>query len=66
MQQCLVNYLETCAPVLNWISVRSLLSIASINELPIISMDFLPAFLQADLDVDVFVDIPLGIVVDVN
>ena len=32
---------------------------ASIYELPIISIDFVFAFHQSDLDVDIFMDIPL-------
>ena len=54
------------APVVDWISVVSLLSIASIHEMPSISIDFSLAFPQTDIDVDVFVYIPLGIVVNGN
>ena len=52
--------------MINWISVSSLLAIASIYELPIRSIDFLPAFTQYDLDVYVFMEIPLGMGVDGN
>ena len=55
MQQCGVNYWETHAPVVSWISVRSLLSKASIHEFPIRSNYFVFTFPQSDLDVDVFV-----------
>ena len=34
MQQWVVNYWETYDPVINWISVRSLLSISSMHEFP--------------------------------
>ena len=37
-----------------------MLAISSIYELPIISIDFVIAFPQDDLDVDVFMGIPLG------
>ena len=60
MQYWGVNYWETYAPLENWISVGSLLAIASIYELPIISIDFVTEFPQAGLDVDVFVEIHLG------
>ena len=40
--------------------MRSLLFISSINELPSISITFLLDFPQDDLDVDVFMEIPLG------
>ena len=66
MKQWLVNQQETYYLVVNWISVRSLLAIASIHEFPIISIDFLLSFPQSDLDVDVFMDFPLGMVVDEN
>ena len=66
MQQWGVNYWETYNIVVNWISVRSRLAIESIHEFPIISIDFLPAFSQSELDVDVFMDITLGMGVDVN
>ena len=52
--------------MVNWISVRSLLAIASINEPPRRSIDFALAFTQDDLDVYVLMYIPLGKGVDGN
>ena len=52
--------------MVNWISVRSLLDLVGINELPRISIDFVPAFAQAFIDVDVFMEITLGIGVNKN
>ena len=46
--------------------LRSLLYKASINEFPSRSIDFVPAFPQYDLDVDVFMEILLLMGVDVN
>ena len=63
MQQWGVNYWETYYPVENLISVKSLLSIASIHELPSVSIDFVSDFPQYDLDVDVFKEILLGMIV---
>ena len=66
MQQWGVKYWETYAPVVNGISVRSLLHLASIHELTSRSIDFVLYFSQADLDVDFFMYLPLGMVVDGN
>ena len=66
MQQQGVKYRETYAPVVNWISVSYLLDISSIHELPSISINFVLAFPQAELDVDVLVDISLVTEVDRN
>ena len=60
MQQWGVKYCETHAPVENWIIVRSILAIESIHESKSRSIDFVIAFAQADIDVDVFMDLPLG------
>ena len=66
MQQWVVNYWETYVPVVNGISARSLLAITIIHELPSRSIDFVLAFTQAELDVDVFMELPLGMGVCVN
>ena len=59
MKQWGVNCWETCDKVVNWISVRSLLNIASKNELTIRSIEFVLPFPQSGLDADVFVGLPL-------
>ena len=61
-----VNYWEDYAPVVNGISVMSLWAIASIHELQTRSIDFVLAFPKSDLDVDIFVNPPLGMGVDGN
>ena len=66
MQQWGVNYWETYSPVVNWISVRSLLAIASVHQFTIISMDCVLDFLQYDIDVDVFMKLTLEKGVDGN
>ncbi len=60
-QQWGVNYWETYAPVVNWISVRFLLIISELAGLETQALDFVLAFPQADLDVPVFMEIPPGI-----
>jgi hypothetical protein len=64
MQQWGVNYWETYAPVVNWISVRFLLIISEIIGLETKTLNFVLAFPQADLDTPVFMEIPIGIAVD--
>jgi hypothetical protein len=54
------NYWETYAPVVNWASVRILLAVAKIHGLSSKSIDFVLAFPQADLEVPVFMELPLG------
>ena len=46
--------------------MRSLLAIASINELPSRSIEFVIDFPLVELDVDVFMDIPLVMGLDRN
>jgi hypothetical protein len=60
-QQWGVNYWETYAPVVNWISVRFLLIISQLAGLETQALDFVLAFPQADLDVPVFMKLPPGI-----
>ena len=52
--------------MVNWIIVRSIFALESIHEFTSRSIDFVIDFTQADVDVDVFMNIPLGMVVDVN
>ena len=63
MQQWGVNYWETYAPVVNCISVRSVLAVAIIHEYPSRSIDFVPDIPQDDIDVDVLIELLLGMVV---
>ena len=60
MHQWGVKYWENHATVENWIIVRSILAIESIHEFPSISIDFVIDFSQADIDVSVIMDPPLG------
>jgi hypothetical protein len=54
------NYWETYAPIVNWASVWILLAIAKIHGLLFRSIDFVLAFPQADLDIPVYMELPLG------
>eukprot|EP00957_Ditylum_brightwellii_P210735 15365327-Ditylum_brightwellii.AAC.2 len=46
--------------VVNWITVQTLLAIAAIHELPTSSINFVLAFSQAELDVLVYMELPIG------
>lgn len=60
MQQWGVNYCEIYAPVVNWISVCTLLTITSIHEVKTCLIDFILAFPQDDLDVNALMETPMG------
>ena len=64
MQQWGVNYWETYAPVVNWISVRFLLILAELLGLKTKALDFVLAFPQANLNVPIYMEIPNGVSVD--
>ena len=59
-QQWRVNYWGTYAPVVNWISVRFLSIISELAGLETQALDFVLAFPQADLDVHVYMELPIG------
>ena len=59
MQQWGIIYWETYAPIVNWISIRFLLVLGEIVGLESQAIDFVLAFLQADLDVPVYMEFPL-------
>jgi len=58
------NFWETYAPVVNWLSVRILFALSIIHDLDTRSIDFVLAFPQAPLDIDVFMELPYGFAVD--
>ena len=60
MQTWGVDYWETYAPVVNWLSVRTLMTLSIIHDLESRSIDFVQAFPQADLDVPVWMELPWG------
>ena len=60
MQQWGVNYWETYAPVVNWISVQFLLILSKLAGLESRTINFVLSFPQADLDVPVYMEPPIG------
>ncbi len=59
MQMCGQNYWETYAPVVNW-AVGILLAIAEKCKLSTRSIDFVLAFPQADIELPVYMELPIG------
>ena len=64
MQQWGDNYWETYSPVVNMLSVRLLLAVTKIFKHESKAIDFGLAFSQADLDVDMWMYLPIGFQVD--
>jgi hypothetical protein len=55
-----VDYYETFAPVVNWITVRFLLMMSILLGLETKQVDYVAAFVQADINTTVFVEMPKG------
>jgi hypothetical protein len=56
-----LDYWETYAPVVTWASVCLLLIVAKIHGLESKSIDFVLAFPQAELDINVYMELPAGV-----
>jgi hypothetical protein len=63
MQQWGVFYWETYSLVVSMLTVHLLLALCNIHGLHSKSINFVLAFPQADLDVDIWMELPMGIVV---
>ena len=59
MHQWVLNYLETYYPVDNWMSVRSMLTLIIIRELHTKSVDFVLAYTQVDVKLEIFMELPI-------
>ena len=55
------DYWDTYAPVVTWASVQLLLIVAKIHKLDSKSINFVLAFLQADLPIPVYMELPAGV-----
>ena len=62
MQRWVKSYCETYSPVLNMMSVSLLLAIAHIHGLNSKSIDFVLPFPQADIDIDILMELPEGMI----
>ena len=58
------KYWETYRPVVNMLTVCLLMALCNIHKLESKSIDFVLAFPQADLDVDIWMELPIGFVID--
>jgi hypothetical protein len=54
------NYWETYSPVVNWFSIRMVLTLSIIQQWHTASIDFTLAFPQAKTDVTIYMEIPAG------
>jgi Reverse transcriptase (RNA-dependent DNA polymerase) len=57
-----VNFLETYAPVAQWISIRLILCMASLNKWKVKTFDFVQAFPQAPSEAKLYIDVPKGVI----
>jgi hypothetical protein len=64
MQQWGTNYWETYSPVVNMVTVHLILLLAQIYKLDLKAITFVLAFLQPELDVDIWMYLPIGFQVD--
>jgi hypothetical protein len=63
-QQQGVDYFETFAPVVMWLTVRLLLIMSILMDLETKQIDYTAAFVHAPIDCTVFVEMPLGFTVE--
>jgi hypothetical protein len=57
-----VNYWETHSPVVNWYSIRLCLTMVLLHGWKTRQLDFVLAFPQADVECDIFIELPRGVV----
>ena len=60
MQIYVENYWATYTPVVNWISIKMLMTSSILFNLHTRSIDFTLVFLQADADVTIYMELPFG------
>jgi len=61
-----VNYWETYSPVVGWSTIRTFLILMLINGWSSRQVDFVLAFPQADIECEMFMEVPQGFNVDGN
>lgn len=59
-QQHNIDYFETFAPVMRYNSIRMLLAFAAAQNLSIWQMDIVTAYLQGDVDAEIYMELPEG------
>ena len=61
-----VNFWETYSPVVNWFSIRLFLVTSILRNWETRQIDFVLAFPQADVECDIYMEIPVGFVLTGN
>jgi hypothetical protein len=56
-----VNYFDTYAPVITWFAVRLMIMFGIINSWSMRQVDFIMAYPQAPIEMDMYMDLPPGI-----
>ena len=59
-----INYWETYSPVVGWTTIRTFLILYIMNKWASRQVDFVLAFPQADIECDMYMEIPQGFHVD--
>lgn len=59
-----VDFNETFAPVVRYDSIRTILSVAAIEDWEIMQFDVKTAFLNGNLDTTIYMEIPKGVIVN--
>ena len=60
MHQWGVNYWETYYPVVNWMSVRPMLTLSILRELHTKSLNFVLTYTKDDAKTEIFMELPIG------
>ena len=60
MQHWGVNYWDTYSPVVNWMSIRSMITLIFLIDIHTKSVYFVLAYTQADVKSEIFMEIPIG------
>jgi len=55
-----INYTETYAPVVKWLSVRTMLTMSILHNFRTLAIDFDQAYTQAPIDIEVYMHLPPG------
>ncbi len=56
-----MNYFETCAPVVTWFAIRLMIIFGIIFCWALCQVDFVMAYLQAPIEMDIYMELPQGI-----
>jgi Reverse transcriptase (RNA-dependent DNA polymerase) len=60
-QKCGINYFVTYPPVVNWFSIQLMLVLSILNRWHTRQVDFIQAYPQAEIEYDLYMELPKGI-----